>query len=301
MHQQFARRTITTFTISCLPSGLPGLSEDVHIIPLGHEVDRALAPFDRQRPARAYLLTLLEADRYDPGLHAKQRMYTERVALELETLGIQVVPVQTDLFDLLDVITVTAGVIVAEQALGNRVSVNMSAAGRLTSVGATLAGVVHGVQVYYVPANRYPETAEDRREHGLSICVNSRISPLANFKFSLPDAAPMALPVALPRNPEGRDTRHLRQVLRERGAPGFSIDPDTLRHDRDEFARRSEETRQLMKLEKRYMARLVADGYVDRERQGRRNRYTITESGRYTAAVSGLLWDRARTRQSQKP
>ena len=64
-------------------------------------------------------------------------------------------------------ITVTAGVIVAEQSLGNRVSVNMSAAGRLTSVGATLAGMVHGVQVYYVPANRYPETEEDRREHGL--------------------------------------------------------------------------------------------------------------------------------------
>lgn len=204
---------------------MPGLSEDVHIIPLGHEVDRALAPFDRQRPVRVYLLTLLETDRYDPGLHAKQRMFTDRVASELETLGIQVVPVQTDLFDLLDVITVTAGVIVVEQALGNRVSVNMSAAGRLTSVGVTLAGMVHGVQVYYVPANRYPETEEDRREHGLSICVTSRISPLANFKFSLPDAASMALLVDLCRNPVGRDTRHLRQVLRNRAPQVFQSIP----------------------------------------------------------------------------
>lgn len=65
--------------------------------PLGHEVDRALAPFDRQRPARAYLLTLLETNLYDPGLHAKQRTFTERVASDLEARGIQVVPVQTDL------------------------------------------------------------------------------------------------------------------------------------------------------------------------------------------------------------
>lgn len=280
---------------------MPGLSEDVHVIPLGHEVDRALAPFDRQKPARAYLLTLLETDRYDPVLHAKQRVYTERVASELGALGVQVVPVQTDLFDLFDVITVTAGLIVAEQAQGNRVSVNMSAAGRLTSVGATLAGMAHGAQVYYVGADRYAETDEERLAHGLSVCAGPRIAPVPNFRFSLPDAPSIALLVDLCRHPGGRDTRQLRQVLRERGAPGFAIDPDALPRGGPRGSRRPEETRQLMKLEKRYMARLVADGYVEREREGRRNRYTVTESGQYTAAVSGLLWDGARAAQFRRP
>ena len=278
---------------------MPGLIEDVHVVPLGHEVDRALAPLGRHRPSRVYLLTLIENDRYDPDLHAKQRMYTERVASALEALAIEVVPLQTDLFDLLDVIIVTAGVIVAEQALGNRVSVNMSAAGRLTSVGATLAGMAHGAQVYYVGANRYTETEGERQMHGLSICEDSGIAPFTNFRFRLPGAASMALLVELCRHPGGRDTRHLRRVLRESGVPGFETDAGALPHDRDHPSRRSEETRQLMTLEKRYMARLIADGHVDRERQGRRNRYTITESGRYAAAISGLLWDRDRSMQSQ--
>ena len=280
---------------------MPGLSEDVHIIPLGHEVDRALAPFDRQKPARAYLLTLLETDRYDPVLHAKQRVYTERVASELADRGIEVVPVQTDLFDLLDVITVTAGLIVAEQARGSRVSVNMSAAGRLTSVGATLAGMAHGAQVYYVEADHYAETDQERLAHGLSVCIGPRTAPLPNFRFSLHNGDSNALLVDLCRHPGGRDTRDLRQVLRERGAPGFAIDPDALPRGGPRGSRRPEETRQLMKLEKRYMARLVADRYVEREQQGRRNRYRVTESGQYTAAVSGLLWDGVLAEQFRRP
>lgn len=198
-------------------------------------------------------------------------------------------------------ITVTAGLIVAEQALGNRASVNMSAAGRLPSVGATLAGMAHGAQVYYVGADRYAETDEERRAHGLSVCDVPRIAPFTNFRFSLPDGESIAFPVDLCRHPEGRDTRHLRQVLRERGAPGFAIDADALQRSGRQPSVCPEETRLLMKLEKRYMARLVADGYVERERHGRRNRYMVTESGRYTAAVSGLRWDRTRKRQSQKP
>jgi len=45
-------------TIVTQVNRLPGLRETVHIIPLGHEIDRAVKPFTKTRADRAYVLTV---------------------------------------------------------------------------------------------------------------------------------------------------------------------------------------------------------------------------------------------------
>ena len=53
--------------------------------------------------------------------------------------------------------------------------------------------------------------------------------------------------------------------------------------------KRTESIRQNIKLEKKYLGPLEASGYIKRERSGRNNIITITESGKYIACIAGKL------------
>ena len=44
-----------------------------------------------------------------------------------------------------------------------------------------------------------------------------------------------------------------------------------------------------MRLNKGITAKLEAAGYIAKEKRGRENIYSITESGKYVACVSGLI------------
>jgi len=44
-----------------------GLRDVVHIIPLGHEIDRAVAPFTKNKADRAYILAIPPDGGLDPG------------------------------------------------------------------------------------------------------------------------------------------------------------------------------------------------------------------------------------------
>ena len=70
---------------------------------------------------------------------------------------------------------------------GNDVYVNMSAAGKLTSLGASLAAMAHNAYVYYVSADGYPSSAEEEKLHGLSICNKLDLKLIQNFNINLPD------------------------------------------------------------------------------------------------------------------
>ena len=88
----------------------------------------------------------------------------------MEAKGIEVVCKHVNLFDLLDLMKAISKIIVNEKAEKNRIFLNMSAAGRLTSVAATLVGMAHDVRVYYVRADNYPQDDLSRQRHGLSVC-----------------------------------------------------------------------------------------------------------------------------------
>lgn len=267
---------------------MEGFEESVHIVPLGYEFDRAVQPFHKTKVDRVWLITIDPEKDIGPGAAAKnekQAYFDQKVEEALRSLGIGVTVVRVDMFDVLSVLQCISGIIVREKEQGNRVFVNMSACGRLTSVAATLAAMAHRVTAYYVRADGYAESAEAEAEHGLSICRGARIRSLEGFRISLPDPVSSMILVHLAASAKGMSADDILTLLRERQVEGFGIDYRRL----DYPARRRQQSTYLMRLNKGVLSRLEKDGHIMRNRVGRHTIIAITESGRYLAAISGAM------------
>ena len=186
----------------------PHLPETVHIVPLGHEYDRAVKVFENSWVNRVYLLSLIESKTHDPKMIQRQVEYTNRVKSILEEKKVKVISDNVNMFDILEVMKHIVGIILKEtKPVKNIVYVNMSACGRLTSIGASLAAMAHNAIVYYVVAERYSENPEEIREHGLSICEKGDTIQLQNFQLVLPE--------------EEKEQKILKKLLQKEKAPPY--------------------------------------------------------------------------------
>ena len=61
-----------------------GLPETVHIIPLGHEIDRAVKPLANKKVDRVHLLAISPEADIDPVMREKQVNYTRKVTAHLK-------------------------------------------------------------------------------------------------------------------------------------------------------------------------------------------------------------------------
>jgi len=255
--------------------------EIVHIVPLGFEVDRAVKPFEKYKANKAYLLCIVESPKYSRSMLQRQKHYLDIVTRRLNSLGIEVQFSNTDTFDLLEVVGTIAKIIREEKSRKNRVFVNMSAAGRLTSFGAALAAMHQGARVYYVVADDYSKTEEELLDHGISICRKLRMQFIENLRLSLPDERAQMVLAKLCREERGMKTDKIIGFLREEGVEGFDKEYERLE--------RPQKINYLMKLNKGILEKLAAEGYITRERVGKYNTIKITESGKYVAHISGLV------------
>jgi hypothetical protein len=268
---------------------MAGLEELVHIIPLGFEIDRAVKPFEKYSANRAYILTITDHPKYSSPVemekNKKQRYYDATVTRLLKEKGIDVRIQEIDMFDILDVMRTVSAIILKEKSENNRVYLNMSACGRLTSVGATLAAMAHDISIYYVRSDGYSRSVEEEREHGLSICTKPHIWQLENFHIALPDETSIRILVRLTGEEQGMTTEALLRYLFEEKVPGFDEDYHML-HMID---RRRKQSNYLMKLNKGILTKIELAGYIERKRSGRNTNVSITESGKYIAYISGLI------------
>jgi hypothetical protein len=268
---------------------MAGLEELVHIIPLGFEIDRAVKPFEKYSANRAYILTITDHPKYSSPVemekNKKQRYYDATVTRLLKEKGIDVRIQEIDMFDILDVMRTVSVIILKEKSENNRVYLNMSACGRLTSVGATLAAMAHDISIYYVRSDGYSRSVEEEREHGLSICTKPHIWQLENFHIALPDETSIRILVRLTGEEQGMTTEALLRYLFEEKVPGFDEDYHML-HMID---RRRKQSNYLMKLNKGILTKIELAGYIERKRSGRNTNVSITESGKYIAYISGLI------------
>lgn len=261
------------------------MKEIVHIIPLGYEIDRATKPFEKYKANKAYLLVHLNTDLHDKELLRKHGYYLHTVKEQLEQLDITTHIIQIDMFDLQDVIKTISRIIVKEITENNEVFVNVSSAGRLTSIGSALAAMANGAQAYYVYSDDYSENQKERLKHGLSICYNLNIEFLEPFQFKLPKINGVKLLVKLFENPEKKmKTTDAIEHLSEIG----SGDWKEFKNFRSRKFPRSLKQKGLMKLNKGVLTELENNGYIVREFVGRYNTIQITKSGSYIACVSGL-------------
>ncbi len=256
------------------------MAELVHIIPLGFEISRATAPFEKRKllAHRAYILTMQESSRGSRDrLEQKGEHCVRETRRRLEALGIRTQPMELNLFDLREGMEKISQLIRKERAAGNEVHVNMSAAGRLTSIGATLAGMAHGCTVYYVHGDDYFPDKNEEKEFGQTICRSGEFTVLKNFRFELPDPRGMKVLSKLSGEKKPVSTLDLLDFLREEKVEGFEQEYKKME--------REGKINYLMKLSKGILEKLTDAGYIEVKREGKHNRISITEAGRYMAAI----------------
>ena len=256
--------------------------EHVHIIPLGYEIDRAVKPFDKLPVNRVYLLVTPPSQDY-PEEVKKQEHFVSEVKRKLEKKSIQVTVIEVDLFDIKQVMKNVAGLILKEKSQGNDIYVNMSAAGRLTSVGATLAAMAHNAKVYYVQADRYSKSEKETEKHGLSICEAPEGIVLENFQIKLPDEMGKIVLTNLRRREKPMGTDEILTVLVSQGMEIFQ-DEKTISAPNE---KRRVQQKNRINLNKVVLDKLEKSGYITREKLGRFNKIALTESGKYMAHIIG--------------
>ena len=260
--------------------------------------DRAIAPFRKHSVDRVYILSITKnIGKYEDEMVDRQVHFTDKVLEFFKGKNTEVITREVQLFDLLEVMKQISAIIKDEQAKGNKVQINMSACGRKTSIGAALAGMVHGADVYYVSAETYSLTYDDFKEHGLSICEKGETFRFENFEFVLPDEVSQKILVKLFKENRGVLSTELRDFVHEIEVEGFEIKLSDIpkatkvikRPDGKAVNKRDIIIGQNIRLEKKYLGNLEASGYIQRKRSGRNNIITITESGKYVACISGHL------------
>lgn len=279
---------------------MAGLQEIVHIIPLGHEYDRAVAPFKKHSVDRVYILSVTKnTGNYADVMLERQIYFTGKVLRFFEKRKIETVQVEVELFDILEVMRHISDIIKKEHGKGNSVHLNVSACGRKTAIGAALAGMANGATVYYVSAETYALDYHSFEEHGLSICESGNTFAFENFEFDLPNSVSQKILIKLYQENRGLRTTSIREFLHTEGVEGFEINVDAIPSASKEVfkkdssdksvSKREESIAQAIKLEKKYLGPLERSGYIRKERSGRNNIIYITESGNYVACINGMI------------
>ena len=179
----------------------------------------------------------------------------------------------------------SASIILEETRKKNFVYVNMSAGGRLSSVGATLAGMAHKATVYYADASRYSENYEERHRHGLSICDKPNGIVLENFQISLPDEAGRVVLTNLwQKQGKALNTQEILDLLVSKDIPIFQDEKKAPKTKLREIQQKNR-----INLNKSVLNKLERSGYIAREKVGRFNKITLTESGEYIANIIGTV------------
>jgi len=282
-----------------------GLPEIVHIIPLGHEIDRAVKPFTKTTADRAYVLAIPRDADFDPEMVQKQHYFVEQVTKQLEAFGIRVRMVPVNMFNILEVMTVISRIIKVEKEAGNTVRVNMSSCGRKTSVAVTLAAMVYDVEIYYVSADRYATGGDstEELEHGLSIVTDVRTEMFHNFRIKIPEDDEMKLLVELKKRKEKKEETGsdvIIKFLHDLGVYGFETLPPIESPNIDYSIVRKKDKKDeeiyiagkmrralLNRINRSFLKKLEDLGYVERTWRGKSFYVRITQAGEYIAAVSG--------------
>ncbi|OUJ18423.1 CARF domain containing protein [Methanonatronarchaeum thermophilum] len=249
----------------------------VHITPLGFEIDRVIMPLKKYPANKIHILTV-DSEKHGHKLYNKQKKYTNKVKKQLKKLEIEYKIHDTDIFNLLQLIDTTSNLIKKEKNQKSRIYINISGAGKLTAVATTLSGMYHDIPTYYVKADRYPNTEQEKQEHGLSIVQEPDILKLINLKFKKPNKeAVTVLKLIEKKGPQKTDEilNHLSKKHKKYRYQG-------------KYQNLNRKTKQklIMRLNRGILDKLEQNEYIKREKTGRRNIIKNTKTGKYIAKLN---------------
>ena len=252
---------------------IPGLVErSVHLIPLGWEIDRAVLPLKAMRPHKVHLFC-------NPESHPFQLHFYRQVAERLDRLGIQHELVRVDAnADLMGLLRELSRCMASEIQAGNRVYVNISAAGRIAAVAATLVSMAHlegHGRAYYVRPTRYDPNEEERMRHGLSVGMSGDPVDVPLFPLRLP--SPEGQVVLRELEGRGGSARYfdLFAALQHAGVEGYmQVEKGTSRGLKGNLT---------VRLTKTILRPLLEAHLVTTEKKGRNTVVHLTHGGEYMA------------------
>jgi hypothetical protein len=274
---------------------LQGFSKEVHLIPLGHEIDRVVIPFKDHKPDVVYLLAVNDTfnGKYETHMIEAQRYFTKSVETILQNYGIEVKIKTVDIFEEAELAEHLSHIIVKEKSSGNTLFVNMSSGNKLSSGVSSIVAMAHDIHAYYVMADGYSVTETEKRKHGLSICNQCRLHWISNLPISLPKAAQMSVLVEVAKAKNGLKTIDILEFLGKDGEPTFEecvqIRSRSFGRGFSKAEDRGKRINYLMRLNKGILSKLESDGYVFRKQIGKYNTINITPKGLFAAHVSGLM------------
>jgi hypothetical protein len=270
--------------------------EIIHIIPLGHEIDRAIKPFEKYKANKAYLLaTTSTHGKYTLSMTGEQEFFVKKVEDYLRGQKIAVETRDIDVFDTLEVARHISNIIAIEKARGNLVYVNISSAGRLTSVVATLAAMAHNAKAYYVFADAYTSTPEEKQKHGISICNELKIEMIDNLPLQLPSETELNVLTSLCEANKELNIAQIEKSLGNKKTPGYENCADTkylkmLRKDKINCH---------MKL-KGILEKLVDKKYISTKKVGKNRLSKIEPTGIFIANISGQITEKKLSRETTR-
>ena len=280
------------------------LGKIIHIVPLGHERERATAPFHERTVDLVYLVINGEyPEKYgeDNEMQRKQDRYTDLVFNDLQEKNITVKIIRTDMFDLKILINTLSKLIIKEKEQNSTIRINMSASGRFASVAASIAGMAHDISVYYVHSSGFSETEKDLLERGVSICPPDSIwiEEFSNYRFELPTETEICILEMLYEKSLGENkwanTKELSNLLHEKYPDEYEKLPVFRDMDTSDFPKEEKErlrklqSKLLMKLNGSIMRKLVGKKYAERNDLKESSvKYKITSSGEYALHLSGF-------------
>ncbi|MGD6807939.1 MAG: DUF6293 family protein [Candidatus Bathyarchaeia archaeon] len=263
----------------------------VHIIPLGHEIDRATKIFESKKANRAYILATMDTfGKHSPSLVEEQKEFTDKVVQKLNEHDIETIVKTVDMFEPSEVIRHISSIIIKEKARASNIYINISSAGRLTAAAATLAAMAHKIKAYYIEASGYSDNPKDKKEHGLSICDGTNAKWVEGLPVELPSTQEMAVLKALSQKSPMKPYDIILFLARN-NFPGFREHLHVL----EKGVRRRDDNYDgilipcMMKLNKGILEKLKTKGFVTREKLGNHNLVVLQESGRFVSYFAGEL------------
>ncbi len=266
------------------------IPQDVHIIPLAREYDRAVLPFLARdgKPAvlHAHRIIILVPDSEEARLVGTKVEKALRNVAQVEryilaadrarpTAGFQ------------GILQQVAWICRHEMDSGNRVHINLSSGSKLVAFAAGLAGMAHlrpGVgSLYYVQPNGFAASLSEFEDHGLAIGL-SAVEELELMPMMLPDPVQLRVLNFLQYQPDGwADYRDLIRFLSEIPDSGYggsaTTTPQQVRNWNNAVTTRMVRT---------ILTPLTMQGLVEIVVRGRQKAGRITRRGLLYASVSGL-------------
>jgi len=235
---------------------------NVHVIPIGLEIDRATLPLREYKADRVYLLAPEYGDPIDD-------YFLDNVMAGLDK-GIEVIVETYDRWD--DFYGILAKFCeILKRERGNRVFVNISSGGKLPGIAGTLASLMFDATAYYVVPERYENRLKEQSTRGYR-----KVIPLPEYRISPPEEGLIeALRIIDKYGRTGQ--KALSEELVGMG----------LLRDRDERGKKLNDKAMHVLFRRQFLRPMLDRGWIQIEGQRRAAKLSLTEEGENVLRIFG--------------